>query len=96
MKRMGTRGFDRGLFCGIAGRGAVSPRKTDGKKSNWREKARTSRLRAATSVLVSLRGRGTGAMISECGCLDADDGDQRPIGWPGHYFAGGTVKRREI
>ena len=34
MKRMGTRGFDRGLFCGIAGRGAVSPRKTGGKTIN--------------------------------------------------------------
>lgn len=34
MGRMGTRGFDRGLFYGIAGRGAVSPRKTGGKTLN--------------------------------------------------------------
>jgi len=59
---MGTRGFDRGCSSGIAGRGAVSPRKTGGKESNWREKARTSRLRVATFALTSLRGWGAGAI----------------------------------
>ncbi len=41
---MGTRGFDMGCEYKVAGRGAVNPRKSGGKKFNWRKKASTGCL----------------------------------------------------
>ena len=46
---MGTRGFDMGCDFRIAGRGAVNPRKSGGKKFNWRKKASTGCLEQSRS-----------------------------------------------